>query len=311
MSIQKTDLKSFSGAVLSSYNLESIKICREKALKAIEKELSDTFMELNLASTKKARLEHFKMGKEADYSERLLTLGSQKDIICGIRHMGCDPNLPFINVIPNFQIKTYEDLKNIAKNALPCFEMFRPKFICLWDSQKKEADLIGQAYLVAEMMSIKKHEAIRPRDDLRLEKIINNSYYNWYKKEYAKFHAQYPELRWQVELNSPQIMNESLEEGLLFFAKLKEKKVGLIAAKKEAFLGHNGLYFNEILVADEWKGKGLAKELQKLFLLNYCQDNEVVWGTIDIRNRPSFKTALANGRKPIRYENFFELKNLV
>jgi hypothetical protein len=131
------------------------------------------------------------------------------------------------------------------------------------------------------------------------------------KRDNREFHHDNPDLKWKVTLNSKETMNESFEQGLLFFAKINNEKIGLIAAIRENFLGRPGIYFNEIFISKKWREKGLAKIVQRQFLEEVCCDNEVIWGTIDAANSPSYRTALSNGRIPIRYESFFELGGLI
>ena len=111
-------------------------------------------------------------------------------------------------------------------------------------------------------------------------------------------------LKDKVTINSKKVMQDSIEDGLLKSVLLNGKRIGLIAAKISKFLGYNGMYFNEIFIDKNFKGKGLAKAIQRKFIQEFSRSNEFIWGTIDSQNLPSFKTALANGRKPIRFECF-------
>jgi len=84
---------------------------------------------------------------------------------------------------------------------------------------------------------------------------------------------------------------------------MKGKKIGLIAEERSPFLGHSGVYFHEIFISKKWKGKGLAKAIQRKFV----NDDDFIWGTIDAQNLPSYKTALVNKRRPIRFECFLKI----
>ena len=91
------------------------------------------------------------------------------------------------------------------------------------------------------------------------------------------------------------------------FVEIEGERVGLIAGERSPFLGHDGIYFHEIFVSQKWKGKGLAKIIQRKYVDQFTEGHEFVWGTIDHFNLPSFKTAEGNGRKAVRFENFVEI----
>jgi len=63
-----------------------------------------------------------------------------------------------------------------------------------------------------------------------------------------------------------------------------------------------------MVICEHWKGQGLAKAIQRKFVDENSKQTDVVWGTINSANLPSYKTAAANRRIPIRCESFFEIK---
>lgn len=305
MNLSNDDLQSFATAVLDTYKLESLRVNESNALKEIAEELSFDFKDLNSLETKKVRCNRFQVGEPDDYSETLIEFEDEKKLICGIRHQGCNPDMPFINCIPNFAVRSKSEAISIAKTIFPNFLVFKPKYICFWAPREIGADFVGSIYLVADLQEVKDKKSVEAT--IELESITDESYYEWYEKGYAEFHRDNPDLKWKVTVNSKETMNESLEHGLLSYAKINGEKIGLIAAIRSDFLGLPGIYFNEIFISREWKGKGMAREIQKTFVLENCKDNETIWGTIDADNLPSLKTALSNGRKPIRYESFFDV----
>ena len=161
--------------------------------------------------------------------------------------------------------------------------------------------------MVASFDKINSSSSWENSSRVELKKISDDNYYEWYFQGYEEFHIERPELKEMVQVNSKEVMNESLEQGLLYYALIGNEKVGLISGVKSEFLGHSGLYFYEILVRKKWKGKSLAKTIQQKMIKQAGSFSEFVWGTIDYRNQPSFRTALSNGRMPIRYENFIEV----
>lgn len=301
------DVRSFALAILETYDLSSLPIDRELALKTITEDLLEDLEDLNTQKVKEIRQARFKAGSPEDYAERIFDLGQGKQVICGIRHQGANPDLPFINAQTNFHIESLAKAKEVSATVSKHFKIFRPKNFCFHSATKLEADSIGTCYLVA---TAKSYSDISPRGGhhkIQLEPITDDNYYEWYTILYDNFHKESPELKWKVTTCNKNTLDRSLSEGLLFYAKMDNQKIGLIAAKRRPFLGHHGLYFTEILIAKTWKGKGLAKELQRQYVLEHAHDGDFIWGTIDFDNKPSLKTALSNGRKIVRFENFLKL----
>jgi hypothetical protein len=110
---------------------------------------------------------------------------------------------------------------------------------------------------------------VKPWDEereLEFEEVLDDSYYDWYKRGYSEFHVDFPELEKKVTVNSSDSMSDSFEQGLLKFAIINGEKVALIAAGKSDLLGHEAIYFREIYIERKWKGRGLAKAIQRKFV---------------------------------------------
>lgn len=294
------DFEDVALAVLGTYDLTGFKIDKEKALNFIKYQIEQEFKELNSDEVKNLRQQYFKIGEPDDYGEFLLEIDNNKKVICGIRHFGRNPDYPFINCTPNFEITSKTEAKVVADQIKSRFKKFSPLWFNFWSAKKIEVDFIGSVYLVSQFDGAEENE-------VTLELIEDESYYDWYKSGYENFHQEQPELRTKVTLNELEVMNESLEQGLLFYANKGEQRVGLIAGVKSEFLGHPGIYFNEIFVAKEFRGKGLAKSIQGKFLSDNAAAGEIIWGTIDYHNKPSYQTAISNKRRPIRYECFLNI----
>ena len=137
------DLESFSQAVYKTYNLSGFSLNNALALKSIEQDLLDEFNGINTEKAKSARAKRFKVGNPDDYSEKIFELDNQRKLIYGIRHEGLNPDLPFINCIPNFALESKEDafaISSILQNEL---SVFKPKQFRFWSYEKTIADSIG------------------------------------------------------------------------------------------------------------------------------------------------------------------------
>lgn len=309
MKLNELELSSFARAELNTYNLETLNLDNELALRSIRDDLRVEIEDLNCFETMKARFDYFKVkgATPGDYQERVLNFDGEKKVIYGIRNFGGDPSLPFIHLIPNFKVDSKELAISIYKRVEKSFQCFSPLYLSFQSNSKLDVDFIGSVHILEKAKRISDSKKWEQEDLLELIQIENNSYYEWYKKGYENFHAEIPSLSRKVTLNSMDTMSESLEQGLLYYVKYKGEIMGLIAAERSPFLGHLGLYFNEIFISKEYKGKGLAKAIQRKFVESFTTGEEYIWGTIDLENIPSLKTALSNGRRPVRYECFINI----
>ncbi|WP_127717155.1 hypothetical protein [Halobacteriovorax sp. HLS] len=309
MTLNNERLLSFSRAEFNTYNLEGLDISTSLAIEYLSKEIQEDFEDLNSLETKEARFNYFKIeGTTTDsYKEHIYNIDKKKSFIYGIRHFNGNKDFPFVQLRSNFSIET-------SKQALECYQLieeelssFAPRYISFHTAMPIKCELVCSTYMVAKMETIEDTTAWKEERNLTFKNIDNNDYYEWFSKGYEEFHLENSHLKEKVSLNSMETMQESIEQNLLKSVFYKGELIGLIAAIRSDFLGMPGIYFNEIFISKTWKGKGLAKAIQRKFLTSFSEDAKFVWGTIDADNLPSFKTAFSNGRRPIRFENFVGL----
>jgi len=304
--INLKELDEFAKIQLSQFNVE---LDEKKALNFLLNELREEIEDLNTSETKKARLEYFSVEgvTSDDYSENFLDLGGGRKIIYGVRHLGGNKDIPFINLRTNFPIKSKSEVLGIYEIIQAQMKRFKPLYLSFCSRDRVDVDFIGSVHMVAKAWDILKVSPWDYEGRIELRTIRDDSYYNWYKNGYEQFHEECPELKAKVTVNSKDSMQESMDEGLLEFVYLEGEKIGLISAERSFFLGHPGLYFHEIFVSKDFKGKGFAKAIQRKFVSKHCDEDDFVWGTIDSSNLPSYKTAYANGRRPVQYECFVKI----
>lgn len=243
----------------------------------------DAILDLNQPEILDKRLEYFSIGKASDYLHHWLET-DEGYVLAGIRHFGGNKEKPFVYIWSSFKIK---NINTIIRNIESYFKKFNPKSYNFWsrpDCNDFNFSIIQQRF-IARIKGMKKY-------DLNLDKSFD--FYNWYKSEYDKFHKSNPEYIDRIPVNSRETMEHCLDENLLFLLMEGDKKVGLIAGQNEIFLDKPAIYLDEILIAEEYRGKGYAKKLLGSFvnLLNA----EYFICHIDIDNFPSTKTALRSGQ---------------
>lgn len=305
------ELNKLAQSVFDQYDNSEKLFDESIALNSIEKDLKDDFEELNELQTQKSRHDFFKIdgAKESDYQESIHYINDEDFFVFGIRHMSGNKDLPFINIIPSFNVKTKNEVLELYDLVKDRMDVFNPLHICIKSTEKLNGDFIGSVHMVAFSEKIKNIEPWEMEKRLSLRDLKNDEYYQWYKDGYREFHKDYPELTSKVTVNSLDVLNESNDEGLLKLVELDGQRIGLVAAEKSDLLGHSGMYFNEIFISKEYKGQGIAKAIQRKFIANFSEGMDFVWGTIDANNLPSYKTAASNGRKPIHYECFYKIGN--
>ncbi|WP_372365062.1 hypothetical protein [Candidatus Uabimicrobium sp. HlEnr_7] len=306
--INNNDLLLFAKASLNTFTFSHLNICKEKAIFFLKDEISANINELNLPKVKDKRHEYFKIDGSCsnDYTEKILSLGTGKKVIYGIRHFGGNRDFPFVHFQPNFSLSSKEEVVYVYQKVKAEFEMFCPLYVNFWSNIQLEGTSLGCVYMVSTSKNMQELPPWNKEKQISFEDICDHSYYDWYKKGYDAFHCDFPKLKDRVTVNDLDTMRTSLDQGLLKFVIYKGERIGLIAAEKSSFLDHPGIYFNEIYIEKKLKGQGLAKAIQRKFVTLFTK-NSFIWGTIDAQNLPSYKTALTNARTPIRYECFVKI----
>lgn len=243
-------------------------------------------------------------------NEHLLELPDGTNVIAGIRHESGDVQHPFIHIRPSFSIQRYEQVRSLFSEISPLFSKFKPLALRFFAPEPIENSKIRMVNYAARAHKMLSGADWPSQKDLKLEKIEDSSYYSWYENHYQQFHKEQPELKRLVTMNPFETMEESRKSGLLYFGYYQGKLFGLIGAERSPFLGHSGLYFNEILVTKPFRREGLAQAMQREFIQTTCHSQEIIWGTIDCANSASLKTAISNKRQPVRYECVINLAEI-
>ena len=301
MELNRNVALEFAQNMCLNFELQKFPINKEIAISFLLNELSNEYNQLNQIKVQQERFQLFQMAEPRAYQEYLVDTSFGK-VIMGIRHKGLEKTLPFINIKTSFPLKTKEQVLEIYEPFKKYFDAFKPRWLRIDSKTESLGDITGQIDMVGKISDYLKTK--HNENEIDLEMVKDESYYSWYKNEYVAFHQLRSEIAQDVTLNSLEIMNESMREGLLFWILKNDERIGLIAGVSGPYLGHEGLYFNEILIANKHWRKGYAKAAQKKFVLENANNKTLIWGTIDKSNPASLRTALANGRSATKYELF-------
>jgi hypothetical protein len=298
----------FAQAELMTFDLSMLPIDEQRATAALKDDVATSYANLNSGSAKRKRHTRFQIPHTTpeDYSERLVELDSQRHVICGIRHMNLNPERPFIALRANFRLFGTEIIEDIYWQIQTLFTVFEPGFIAV-QTRKPIGSSLGNVHMAQRARVIQELSPWPTESKIQLKRVRSRRYFDWYRAGYASFHERNPHMVEHVPANPLETMEESREVKLLYYMMIDAQQAGLIAAVQSDFLGHPGLYFNEIFITEEFAGQGYAKALQRKFIAQCTSPDEIVWGTIDALNLPSYKTARANNRMPIRHESFIPI----
>jgi hypothetical protein len=134
------------------------------------------------------------------------------------------------------------------------------------------------------------------------------NFYERYAIAYNDFHTLEPFLRNKVPKTSRDDLERSVAQGLAFHFLVEGEEAGLIAGERRNYVGLPGLYFLELFLYKKFRGRKLASYMQQLFIEATDPDTVAfVWGTIDLHNQPSLRTALSLGRIIVSREVFLPI----
>lgn len=263
-------------------------------IKQITKELEEVF-ELDDDSILEMRQKYFGVGTKDDYKNKLITT-SEGNILAGIRHKNGNVDKPFVYLWPSFKIN---DMNLIIDEINPYFEVFKPKSYNIWirpDKNDYNATINQQRFIgvVSDLLVF----------DLELK--TPKSYYDWYKEEHDKFIQQNQRFKDRITINSKDMMDECLKQGLLFQHIENNEIIGLVAGETEVFLGGNSVHIDEILIGSAFRRKGYSSKLLGSFINK--METKYITCEIDIENIGSTKTAFKLGEKVFSQELFFEIE---
>lgn len=316
LSLSEAQKNRFAEAALdSTFDHTNMLVVRNKALEDLRSDFDDLCL-LNKQPTVFQRLKHFRVLKAApeDFCERVFEIKSLGLVLAGIRWVGGNPSKPFVSVWPDFPVASYHELRQLVQIAEHRFAVFAPGAVSLWlrPDSPLAADL-GQKnppnrrYIVGRIERIKLQNQPDHYDAVDLIKPDRDEYFDWYVDLYKEFHAVRPDLKDWVTVSDKRHLEDCRKAGLLFFVRVDGYQAGLIAGHPWPLLGQAGLYFSELMLKADFRGKGLAPAIQRKFIDNLSEGYEVVWGTIDAQNITSTKTALRVGRHSIREEFFIKI----
>jgi hypothetical protein len=136
------------------------------------------------------------------------------------------------------------------------------------------------------------------------------AFYPRYESAHAEVSRGFtPLMRASVRLESGETLAKCRNEGALFEILIDGEWAGIIAATRESGLGLPGFQIAEEILTAPFRGRGLAKPVQREFVAQLpAKDDDFLSGMILAENRPSLRTALGVGRTDLGGFHFIHLR---
>lgn len=247
--------------------------------------------------------------KPEDYLERMIEIDSDRLLICGIRFKNLDPSFPFVEIHPSFRLNLndIEQIKKILRETFKIFPFlgFTVRNVIDDDVKQSNQPEIWSNYVVGEIERLK--EILPKAPLLVLEQPKELYIYQQYLDEYATWRAENLELSHFVKEESEEDLQKALSQHLYFTAHISGQVAGIIAGLPEDYYGFPAVNLIDEFLFKDFRGRGLAAQLQGEFIQRLSDSYRFIWGTIHNKNIPSLKTALKCGRRVFEREYFFAL----
>ena len=311
------------GTIDDAYKVNALDILKDDQLKSRTQEFKER-AELNKGAVLTKRHNHFAItgSTPEDYQEVILDLSGGRQILAGIRFLGLQKSHPFVDIWPNYSLRSIDDLRPISNAVIKYFRVFEPqeiRFLLRSDhpilkfSNRNEEfsvrlglhTMVGKTSVVANARVTLEPTA----PNVHLSRPMDSSYYHWYRDTYEEFHRDHPKMRHLVPINSFEEQEEARAADLLWEIKKGQETIGQISGLDLPFLGCRAVYISDIVLAKQFRGKSLAPYCHSAMARELPNKYALIWGTIDELNRSSLAAASKVGRRPIQSEYFIGFKS--
>ncbi|MEZ5022815.1 MAG: GNAT family N-acetyltransferase [Chitinophagales bacterium] len=182
------------------------------------------------------------------------------------------------------------------------YQLFQPLSIRFFDGlntiEKETTDFtFDQWYLANQLSTLKSYKTGFNQDKFEFRIPTDISFYKNYEKAFQQLVEAANGEEVLVYKESKESIQTLVDKQLVIGVYYDNDWAGFIAVDQINYKYFKGYCVMEEILLKEYKGKGLGKALQRKMIEHLSsKDDELLYGTIDNKNIPSIKTALANGR---------------
>lgn len=242
----------------------------------------------------------------ADYALREIFLDCGSVVIAQIHFYGQDITKPFVRIHAQSRALSATEVVAAVRELAATFRVFAPQRVLFHSPQGgvdlttlpgAEGDQRIYAGRISELIALP-----RPRADMALDLQGGDprEYYDEYAAIYDAFWAARPELHGRVLREPIESLVECHETGRCLHARVNGKLAAVVASSPSNFEGLDGWLVREEILAPPFWRRGLGAALQRGLIDSLAGvENGILFGTIDVVNVPSLRTATRCGRVDI------------
>jgi hypothetical protein len=239
------------------------------------------------------------------YLHRLLELGSGHQVLAGVRFKGGDLGFPFVELLAaDFAWTEAARLGEALEAVFGAFGAFKPLAArLLWDDGARlPAGPWGVVedlcYVAAPVSRLQAAAPVAGSEALTLRLARDLEFYPRYEAAWGAFQGGGDPWRAEVMCTDPGDFEDCLRFGLVCEGWVGERWAGLFAARRLRERYFDGYVVQDMILGEEFRGRGLAAALQQGALRHLSgQRQELLYGTIHAQNAPSLATARRCGRQ--------------
>ncbi|MEE8468547.1 MAG: hypothetical protein V3T22_08835 [Planctomycetota bacterium] len=236
--------------------------------------------------------------EHADYMPRDVDLGDGLTVFAGI-HFG---QSFFVHVYAQTRPLLPSELSGAANTLLETFSVFEPTTVRWWEAAQTDSVFPGEReedlrLIVGHLPTILA-DGTPPDPRVRLVRSSSVPFYDEYTAMYERFLTDHPMMRPLLSVEEREDLQGCADVGALFRVLVEDEFAGVIAANPTTYRGVGAWSVREELLDTPYRGRGLAKLVQRSMLARLDQTvSPLVLGTIYTANQPSLRTALSVGRR--------------
>lgn len=217
-----------------------------------------------------------------------------------IRFEGEDVRKPFVDSTPLSRPVTRADLPALRQAVREVFGQFAPGYVRMWSAEPSghfEDCIPDKRFMAGEISLLRRRESSIP-SVLNLKAASSAANYERACRAYHAIRAVHPEHVTQASLQSIDDLRECAEAGLLFDVQVDGQWAGYVGVMRnhQDALGLPAYVVQELVLADEYRGRGYGSHLTTLLACALSDGETVLIGTIHANNRGAMQAALSAGR---------------
>lgn len=243
-------------------------------------------------------------------TERLLEDSHGRTVISGLRYRNLDPEFPFVAVKTTTRVNDSAAVDALAGRVATAYRGVEVRGFTFSEQPGLELPHTESwATVVAGSLA---QAATAGGQDLDGALQISwpdaaTEVFADYQDAHHRWRTESPELAPFVPASDEEELQDAADQGLLMVLRDAGGFAGLAAATISPLFGRRAVYMVEIFLPQRLRGKGLAPQVESVFLAGQRSEADTVWGHIYAGNLPSLRTAQKLGRRAVQQEYFVSL----